>query len=154
LESRGVKIVKVTLHVGLGTFLPIKSDNLEEHEMHREWGQIQPSVMSTISEARATGQRVWALGTTATRVLEAWKAGHLKQQADGSVAGETNLFIKPGFEFQVVDVLMTNFHQPESTLLALVAAFAGRENVFAAYHWAIEKRFRLFSYGDLSIWMK
>ncbi|MCB0419592.1 MAG: S-adenosylmethionine:tRNA ribosyltransferase-isomerase [Bdellovibrionales bacterium] len=154
LKDRGVIVEKVTLHVGLGTFLPIKVEDLNEHDMHGEWGYISQSTQQTILEAKKKGHRIWALGTTSLRILESWPKGLLQKTEEGHLQGETHLFIKPGFQFEVVDVLMTNFHQPESTLLCLVSAFAGTENVRSAYQWAIEKEFRLFSYGDLSVWMK
>lgn len=154
LKAKGVQVLKVTLHVGLGTFLPVKAENLLEHKMHSEWAHIPGDVIEAIQVAKQNGNRVFALGTTVTRTLESWPKGLLSQQQDGSFSGGTDLFIYPGFEFKVVDVLMTNFHQPESTLLALVAGFAGYERVMADYKWAIENKFRLFSYGDFSVWQK
>lgn len=154
LRKKGVKVLPVTLHVGLGTFLPIKVDDLNEHEMHYETGEISKETLTELKKAKDQGQRVWSLGTTATRIIESWPKGLLTERADGSLSGETNLFIQPGFDYEVVDVLMTNFHQPESTLLCLVSAFAGHQNVKETYQWAIKREFRLFSYGDLSVWMK
>lgn len=154
LKAKGVQVLKVTLHVGLGTFLPVKSDNLLEHKMHKEWAHIPSDVIDAIQVAKQNGHRIFALGTTVTRTLESWPKGLLSQQDDGGFSGGTDLFIYPGFDFKVVDVLMTNFHQPESTLLALVAGFAGYERVMADYKWAIENKFRLFSYGDFSVWQK
>ena len=153
LKNLGIQIEKLTLHVGLGTFLPIKTDDVKSHVMHKEWVDIPNQTLEKINKAKADGKRVIALGTTVTRALEAWALGLLKP-AQYSVQGETDLFILPGHEFKVVDILMTNFHQPGSTLLALVCAFAGQENVLKAYAFAIEKQFRLFSYGDLSVWIK
>ena len=118
--------------------------------MHSEFVEIPRATLQVLEECQG---RVWALGTTAARALEAWAAGDLKESAEG-VAGETKLFIKPGFEFRVVGGLLTNFHQPRSTLISLVAAFATLNQVKSVYQWAIEKRFRLFSYGDLSAWIK
>lgn len=154
LKEKGVEVCYVTLHVGLGTFLPVKSESLLEHKMHHEEVFIDAQTVATINGAKAKGQRVFGLGTTVTRTLEAWKKDHFQQNQDGSLQGATDLFIYPGFDFQVVDVLMTNFHQPESTLLALVSGFAGYERVMEHYKWAVQNKFRLFSYGDFSIWMK
>ena len=145
LEARGVKILKVTLHVGLGTFQPVLTEDLDEHQMHFEELEVPVDAWRKISEAKSQGRKIWALGTTTVRALES--------AALGTMRGETNLLIQPGYQYKVVDRLLTNFHQPQSTLLALVAAFAGLENVRQAYAWAIEQRFRLFSYGDLSVWI-
>lgn len=151
LEAKGVHIVKIVLHVGLGTFLPITATHLDDHQMHSEHIEISLDVWRQVQEARAAGGKIWALGTTVVRSLESAAHGLLTSSQSGFV-GESNLFIKPGFEFRVVDRILTNFHQPKSTLLALVGAFAGLANVKAAYAWAIERNFRLFSYGDLTIW--
>lgn len=153
LRERGVQIASLTLHVGAGTFLPIKSETLDGHTMHGEQVEISKESLDLITATRARGGRVWALGTTVTRALEAWAAGDFSETAMG-VAGETKIFIRPGFEFKVVGGLLTNFHQPKSTLLALVAAFAGLPEVKSVYAWAVERRFRLFSYGDLSVWIR
>lgn len=150
LRARGVKVAMVTLHVGAGTFLPVRGENLSDHTMHSEVAEVPAATVQAVADAN----RVWALGTTVTRTLESMAVGLLDKQADGSFQGSTKLFIYPPYEFKVVDVLLTNFHQPRSTLLGLVAAFAGLENVKTVYQWAIERRFRLFSYGDLSAWMK
>lgn len=149
LRARGVDVAQVTLHVGLGTFLPIKTENLKEHAMHGEEVFIPHATMESVKKAN----HVWALGTTCMRSLEAQALGHLQETEQG-FHGETKLFITPGFEFKTVDRLLTNFHQPRSTLLALVMAFAGESRVREAYQWAVENRFRLFSYGDLSAWMR
>lgn len=155
LQKRGVQIASLTLHVGLGTFLPVKTENLDEHEMHAEEVSIPFETLAVIQSTKDSGHRVWALGTTVCRALESEAKGmFIKAPGDSSVSGQTRLFIRPGFEFKTVDVLMTNFHQPESTLLALVAGFAGLETVKSAYRWAFQKGFRLFSYGDLSVWTK
>ncbi|MCB0341576.1 MAG: tRNA preQ1(34) S-adenosylmethionine ribosyltransferase-isomerase QueA [Pseudobdellovibrionaceae bacterium] len=154
LSARGVKVVPITLHVGLGTFLPVKTDRLDEHVMHHEWVEIPPDTALAVNKAKVEGRLIWALGTTVTRALEAWKEGHLALQDDRYFRGETNLFIKPGFEFKVVDRLLTNFHQPQSTLLALVCAFAGYDEVLWAYKLGIGRRMRLFSYGDLTVWYR
>lgn len=154
LQQKGIKVCPLTLHVGLGTFLPVHSETLAEHTMHSEFVHIPAETLQAIEQTRFSGGRVWALGTTVTRALESLAGDWFVKQDDGSVCGETDIFIYPGFEFRFVDVLMTNFHQPKSTLLALVSAFAGRETTLHNYRWAIENRFRLFSYGDLSVWTR
>lgn len=145
LRERGVEIATLTLHVGLGTFMPIRVERVEEHRMHRE-RYIIPSATADAVNARKGGKgRVVALGTTVCRTLE-----HAARD-DGSVAagaGETGIFIYPGYRFKTVDALITNFHLPKSTLLMLVSAFAGKELLFRAYHEAVTRRFRFFSYGD------
>lgn len=153
LKQKGVQICYLTLHVGLGTFLPVEVEDLSTHPMHEEEVEIPESTLQAIMLAKKQGGRVWAMGTTVTRALESYRAGKFQVEANG-VRGKTNLLILPGFEFKIVDILLTNFHQPESTLLALVMAFAGVEKVIAIYQWAIENKFRLFSYGDLSIWKR
>lgn len=156
IEARGARVARLTLHVGLGTFLPVTAENLNDHVMHAETVSIPAATWRLVEETRAHGGRIWALGTTVARSVESAARGLLPQNPydAGGYFGETSLFIRPGFEFQVVDVLCTNFHQPQSTLLALVAAFAGLETVKRCYQWAIERRFRLFSYGDLTVWMQ
>ena len=144
LKDAGVQFAYVTLHVGAGTFKPITVDNIEEHRIHREWYRIDEENAGMINAARGEGGRIIAVGTTATRVLETVCTGGRARAAEGM----TNLFITPGYSFQIVDALITNFHLPRSTLLALVAAFAGRENILAAYRHAIEQRYRFYSYGD------
>lgn len=144
LDHRGVRRATVTLHVGAGTFLPVTAQDTDDHVMHSEWAEVSQQVVETIETTQATGGRVIAAGTTSLRVLEA--AAH-----DGGLApfsGETELFITPGFRFQVIDLLLTNFHLPRSTLLMLVSAMAGRERVLQAYAHAIRKGYRFFSYGD------
>lgn len=153
LQARGVQIGWLTLHVGLGTFLPVKTEDLKDHQMHQEWVEISERTLKIVREAKQNGARVWALGTTALRSIEAWAQGHLTQQDDRSVTGHTDLYILPGYEFKIVNALLTNFHQPRSTLLALVAAFYGHQDTLKAYELAIENQFRLFSYGDLSVWI-
>lgn len=158
-QKRKVKIIELTLHVGLGTFLPIKVKNLSKHKMHKEWLHISSSSLKGIISAKSKGCKIWALGTTVTRALETWALENNNQLIENKSTSEdfiteSELFIAPGFCFKVVDVLMTNFHQPESTLLAMLMAFAGKSKVLEAYQWAMEKKFRLFSYGDLSIWDK
>ncbi len=153
LKKKGVQICYLTLHVGLGTFLPVEVDDLATHPMHEEEVEIPHSTLKAIGQAKQTGGRVWAMGTTVARALESHALGKFQAGAVG-FRGKTNLLILPGFEFKMVDVLLTNFHQPESTLLALVMAFAGIEKVKSIYRWALENKFRLFSYGDLSIWTR
>ena len=144
LEAKGVNLSSITLHVGAGTFQPVRSDDIAEHQMHAEWYSIPPSTAEAIAKARKAGKRVIAVGTTALRALES-------AAAHGSVTagtGETRLFIVPGYEFRAVDALVTNFHLPRSTLLMLVCAFAGVDNIRRAYAHAVEHRYRFFSYGD------
>ncbi len=144
LAQRGVASARVTLHVGAGTFQPVRSDNLAEHVMHSEWYEVGPETVAAIAATRARGGRVVAAGTTTLRALEsAARGGQLQAGAD-----DTRLFITPGFEFRVVDRLITNFHLPKSTLLMLVSAFAGHDQMRALYRHAIEARYRFFSYGD------
>ncbi|MFP5518975.1 MAG: tRNA preQ1(34) S-adenosylmethionine ribosyltransferase-isomerase QueA [Bdellovibrionia bacterium] len=155
LRERGVDVCQVTLHVGLGTFLPVTAEDLDEHDMHSEFAEVSLETWQRVQAAKAGGKKVWALGTTAVRSLES--VGHKIlpwNEGTQSFCGETKLLIQPGYQWQVVDVLMTNFHQPQTTLLALVSAFAGLENVQRCYQWAIERKFKLFSYGDLSVWRK
>ncbi len=145
MTAGGVRIAPVTLHVGLGTFEPIRARRLEDHRMHAEWYELPPTSAGTIASARAAGGRIVAVGTTAARVLETCV------DADGRFQpgrGMTDLFIYPPYRFRAVDVLLTNFHLPCSTLLAMVFAFAGRERVLAAYRQAIDLVFRFYSYGD------
>lgn len=144
LERAGVGIARLTLHVGAGTFQPLRSDDIAAHRMHAERYCVPAATVAAIEAARQHGGRVVAVGTTVVRALEsAAAAGDL-----AATGGETDIFIVPGHRFRVVDALLTNFHLPESTLLMLVAAFAGRERVLAAYHHAIAGRYRFFSYGD------
>lgn len=153
LKSKGVDVITLTLHVGLGTFLPVTAETLDAHVMHEEWVEIPTHHWKKIKDAKANGQSVWALGTTVVRSLESQALGRFELRHH-AYSGATDLMIRPGFEFQVVDRLLTNFHQPQSTLIALVMAFAGKENVLKTYQWAIEKKFRLFSYGDLTYWKR
>ncbi len=144
LHAQGVDFGYVTLHVGAGTFQPLRRDNLEDHVMHREWLNVGAELVEKMRRTRARGGRVVAVGTTVVRALEA-------ASQDGSVApfaGETRIFIFPGYRIASVDALVTNFHLPESTLLMLVSAYAGREMMLAAYRHAVEQRYRFFSYGD------
>ena len=144
IETKGIKILEVILHVGLGTFRPVKVDNIREHKMHSEYCEISPKVAETINTAKQNGRRIIAVGTTTTRTLESFaENGILK-----SGSHWTDIFIYPGKSLQIIDGLITNFHMPESTLLMLVSAFAGYENIMRAYRIAVEKRYRFFSYGD------
>ncbi|WP_137151781.1 tRNA preQ1(34) S-adenosylmethionine ribosyltransferase-isomerase QueA [Devosia sp. FKR38] len=148
IQERGVTIERVTLHVGAGTFLPMKVDNTEDHVMHSEWGEIDAATVERINAARAAGGRVVAVGTTSLRLLES------ASRATGTLApfsGDTDIFITPGFKFATVDVLMTNFHLPKSTLFMLVSAFAGFETMKNAYAHAISGGYRFYSYGDSSL---
>jgi len=148
LAARGVARAAVTLHVGAGTFQPVRTDNLAEHRMHSEWYEVPAATAHAIDAARARGGRIVAVGTTTLRALESAALGAAPGELLASGARETELFITPGFRFRVVDQLVTNFHLPKSTLLMLVCAFAGYDHVRALYRHAIEARFRFFSYGD------
>ena len=152
LKDRGVHVVEVTLHVGLGTFLPVTAEDLNDHDMHEEYVEIGASAWGVIQKVRENGGLVWSLGTTTTRSLESVAQGLLSGDPVRGYRGFTKLLIQPGYQFKVVDCLLTNFHQPQSTLLALVAGFSSLERVKACYQWAIERKFRLFSYGDLTCW--
>lgn len=142
-------VARLTLHVGAGTFFPIRTADIREHKMHSEIVEVPCELVERIEYTRQQGGRVWALGTTVARALESLP---VLQRKGTRLVGETRLFVYPPFEFKNVDVLLTNFHQPKSSLLALVAAFAGLEQVQSTYKWAIERGFKLFSYGDLSAW--
>ncbi len=145
IREKGVRIAHVTLHVGLGTFRPVKVEHIEEHHMHSEYYRVEEEEARLVNETKAQGGRVIAVGTTSCRTLES-AAG-----ADGILragSGWTDIFIYPGYEFRVIDGLITNFHLPESTLLMLVSAFAGRESIMAAYEEAVRERYRFFSFGD------
>ncbi|MBE0621791.1 MAG: tRNA preQ1(34) S-adenosylmethionine ribosyltransferase-isomerase QueA [Burkholderiales bacterium] len=152
LRDMGVTLAWLTLHVGAGTFQPVRASNLAEHKMHSESYEIPPATVEAVARARAAGRAVIAVGTTSLRALEsAARTGVTRAEADRSLrsgAGETDLFITPGYRFHVVDRLITNFHLPKSTLLMLVSAFAGMETMRAAYTHAIAQRYRFFSYGD------
>ena len=144
LAERGIGTAHVTLHVGAGTFQPVRVESLAEHKMHSEWFQVTPETVDAIARCRAAGGKVTAVGTTTLRALESAAVGG--ELAAG--ARETDIFITPGFDFQVVDRLVTNFHLPKSTLMMLVSAFAGYEPIMALYRHAIAQRYRFFSYGD------
>jgi S-adenosylmethionine:tRNA ribosyltransferase-isomerase len=141
LNARGVERAGVTLHVGAGTFQPVKTENIAEHRMHSEWYAIPPATVDAIERTRARGGRVVAVGTTTVRTLESWARS-------GVASGDTSIFITPGFGFRVADMLVTNFHLPKSTLLMLISAFAGYDKVMALYTHAVQQRYRFFSYGD------
>jgi S-adenosylmethionine:tRNA ribosyltransferase-isomerase len=147
LTARGVEVARITLHVGLGTFAPLRVERVDEVRLHRERYTLTPSAANAINSAVSEGRRIVAVGTTVVRTLE-----HCALQAAGQPlqahSGETEIFISPGFEFRLVGALLTNFHLPQSSLLMLVSAFAGRENVLAAYAHAVQEKYRFFSYGD------
>ncbi len=145
IEAMGVKLCYVTLHVGLGTFRPVKEENITEHEMHSEYCMISQKTAEIINKTKRAGGRVICVGTTSCRTIESWA------QEDGTLqesAGWTNIYIYPGYRFKVLDCLITNFHLPESTLIMLVSALAGREHILEAYREAVEKKYRFFSFGD------
>ncbi|MEN8887337.1 MAG: tRNA preQ1(34) S-adenosylmethionine ribosyltransferase-isomerase QueA [Celeribacter marinus] len=148
LADKGVEITHVTLHVGAGTFLPVKVDNVDDHKMHAEWGEVTPEAAAEIAATKAAGGRVIPVGTTALRLIES------AARETGTIApflGETDIFITPGFEFAVTDALMTNFHLPKSTLLMLVSALMGAPRMRAVYDHAVAQNYRFFSYGDASL---
>ena len=141
LAARGIERASVTLHVGAGTFQPVKTENLAEHRMHSEWYEVPQATLAALERCRQRGGRVVAVGTTTVRTLESWARS-------GQASGDTDIFITPGFGFRVVDLLITNFHLPKSTLMMLVSAFAGYAHVMGLYRHAIAQRYRFFSYGD------
>jgi S-adenosylmethionine:tRNA ribosyltransferase-isomerase len=147
ITARGVEVARVTLHVGLGTFAPLRVELVDQVRLHRERYSITVETADAINRARSEGRRIVAVGTTVVRTLES-AAQHAGSAPLSAHSGETEIFISPGFDFRVVDALLTNFHLPQSSLLMLVSAFAGRERVLAAYRHAVESRFRFFSYGD------
>jgi S-adenosylmethionine:tRNA ribosyltransferase-isomerase len=147
LRARGIQISELTLHVGLGTFQPVRAQVVEEHRLHTEAYSISPETAEAVNRARATGRRVVAVGTTSVRTLE-YSAARSPEGRIAAGTGEADLFIYPGYQFRVVDAVLTNFHLPESTLLMLVCAFAGRETALDAYRHAVEERYRFYSYGD------
>jgi S-adenosylmethionine:tRNA ribosyltransferase-isomerase len=148
LAARGVERTSITLHVGAGTFQPVRTQSIAEHVMHSERFEVNAAAVAAIARARAAGGRIVAVGTTSLRALEAAALRRPPGEALAAAAGETDLFVTPGFEFRVVDLLLTNFHLPKSTLLMLVSAFAGSARIRALYAHAIEQRYRFFSYGD------
>ena len=141
LQEKGIERAQVTLHVGAGTFQPVKTENLAEHQMHSEWYAVPEATQQAIAACKARGGRIVAVGTTTVRTLESWAQS-------GLASGDTSIFITPGFAFQHVDLLLTNFHLPKSSLMMLVSAFAGYEHIMALYRHAIAKEYRFFSYGD------
>ncbi|WP_165209280.1 tRNA preQ1(34) S-adenosylmethionine ribosyltransferase-isomerase QueA [Streptococcus tangpeifui] len=146
IEAKGVKLIYLTLHVGLGTFRPVSVDNIEDHEMHSEFYQLSEEAAQTLRQVKASGGRIVAVGTTSIRTLET-----IGNKFSGDIqadSGWTNIFIKPGYEFKIVDAFSTNFHLPKSTLVMLVSAFAGREFVLEAYKHAVDNYYRFFSFGD------
>ncbi|GAB3297701.1 tRNA preQ1(34) S-adenosylmethionine ribosyltransferase-isomerase QueA [Pseudidiomarina andamanensis] len=149
LRKKGAEFAYVTLHVGAGTFQPVRVDNIEEHHMHSEYAEVPEETIAAIEATRQRGGRVIAVGTTSVRSLEsAAQAAKQKGEALQPFFSDTDIFIYPGYEFQIVDAMITNFHLPESTLIMLVSAFAGREHVLNAYAEAVQERYRFFSYGD------
>ena len=152
IRQKGVSIAEVTLHVGLGTFRPVKADQVEEHHMHSEFYQIDEKAAELINETKQRGGRVICVGTTSCRTIESAAQRLQKEQRPGEAvqagSGWTDIFLYPGYQFQVMDALITNFHLPESTLVMLVSAFAGREQVMHAYETAVQERYRFFSFGD------
>lgn len=146
LKAKGVSIAFVTLHVGAGTFQPVRVDNVLEHKMHSEWANVPQDVVDLIAQTKAAGKRVVAVGTTSVRSLES--AARASEGELKAFSGDTDIFIYPGYQFQIVDAMITNFHLPESTLIMLVSAFAGFDHVMAAYQHAITQKYRFFSYGD------
>lgn len=144
IRDKGVEVVNVLLHVGLGTFRPVKAENILDHKMHSEYYCVTPEAAAAVNKAKAEGRRVIAVGTTSVRTLEsAWHDGKLNAES-----GETSIFIYPPYKFKAVDALITNFHLPESTLIMLVSAFIGRENALKMYECAVENKYRFFSFGD------
>lgn len=145
IEEKGIKIASITLHVGLGTFRPVKVDDVNNHHMHTEWYEVNAEAADIINETKRNGGRVICVGTTSCRTIEsvADENGYMKAKT-----GETDIFIYPGYKFKIMDGLITNFHLPESTLVMLVSAFAGKENVLSAYETAVKERYRFFSFGD------
>jgi S-adenosylmethionine:tRNA ribosyltransferase-isomerase len=150
LRAKGVVVVYATLHVGLGTFLPIRVDDVTKHHMHKEYFQIPKSTVEAIQKAKAEGKAVTALGTTITRTLE-YAHDHILNQAPADIEGEADIFMYPGYKFKLINRLMTNFHAPESTVLMLTAAFAGWDKLRPAYEHAVAEQYMFFSYGDSMI---
>lgn len=145
LQDKGIKIEYLTLHIGLGTFLPVKTEQIEDHQMHAEWVEIKKETMQTIQTAKSQQKKIVAVGTTSCRSLEAvWQNNDL----DHDFSAWVDIFIYPGYQFKIIDALLTNFHLPKSTLLMLVSAFAGKEHIDQAYQEAIQKKYRFYSYGD------
>lgn len=150
ISDKGISIAHVTLHVGLGTFRPVKEENILDHEMHTEWYQVRPEDAELMNKAKAEGHRVICVGTTSCRTVESVGTADGRMVPD---SGETSIFIYPGYRFKVMDALITNFHLPESTLIMLVSAFAGRELVLSAYEEAVREKYRFFSFGDACLFV-
>lgn len=148
LKDKNVNMAHITLHVGAGTFQPVRADKIEDHVMHEEWYEVSPELIAQIKQTKASGGRVIAVGTTSLRALESAARDDVK-----NLSGLTNLFITPGYRFQVIDGLMTNFHLPESTLLMLVSALIGREEMLRVYQEAVSQSYRFFSYGDACLFI-
>ena len=152
LQKKGVLFAPITLHVGAGTFLPVKVNNIFDHKMHKEWGSVSEITAEIINDAIANNKRIISVGTTSLRILET-----IAKTNNGKIkswTGFTDLFITPGFKFRIVNLLITNFHLPKSTLLMLVSAFHGRDNIFKKYQYAITQKYRFFSYGDSCIFSR
>ena len=146
MQDKGIKLVYLTLHVGLGTFRPVSEDNVEDHKMHSEFYRLTEEAAATLNEVKQNGGRIVATGTTSIRTLET-----IATKFDGELkadSGWTSIFIKPGYQWKAVDAFITNFHLPKSTLVMLVASFTGRENILNAYQHAVDERYRFFSFGD------
>lgn len=150
IAEKGIDIAHVTLHVGLGTFRPVKEDNILDHQMHTEWYQVSPEDAEKMNRAKASGHRVICVGTTSCRTVESVGSEDGIMTSD---SGETSIFIYPGYRFKIMDALITNFHLPESTLIMLVSAYAGRELVLSAYEEAVKERYRFFSFGDACLFV-
>ena len=147
LKLKGIKIAYSTLHVGIGTFLPIRVDNLKDHKMHKEYFEIPLSTIEAIKNTKLNNKRVVAVGTTVTRALE-YCGKELLDKESKDIYGEADIFIYPGYDFKIVDVLLTNFHAPKTTVLMLASAFSGWDNLYKAYNHAINKKYQFLSYGD------
>lgn len=150
IAEKGIDIAHVTLHVGLGTFRPVKEDNILDHQMHTEWYQVRPEDAEKMNRAKASGHRVICVGTTSCRTVESVGSEDGIMTSD---SGETSIYIYPGYRFKIMDALITNFHLPESTLIMLVSAYAGRELVLSAYEEAVKERYRFFSFGDACLFV-
>jgi S-adenosylmethionine:tRNA ribosyltransferase-isomerase len=151
IQARGVSLHHLTLHVGAGTFLPVKVADTSDHRMHAEWGTLSPQTADALNATRANGDRVFAVGTTALRLLE---SAADESRTLHAFSGETSIFIEPGYRFRAVDALLTNFHLPRSTLFMLVSAFAGLDLMKRAYAHAIEQEYRFYSYGDACLLLR
>lgn len=148
IKNKGVEIIPVTLHVGLGTFAPVKTDNILEHKMHSEYAEVERDTFEKIINAKKAGKRVIAVGTTSARVIEGLIAKNLEKEMQDKIGGMINIFIYPGYQFKLVDCLITNFHLPKSTLLMLVSTLAGKDKIESAYQTAVNEKYKFFSYGD------